>query len=346
MTKFCPTCQTRYHEEIVRFCTKDGTPLVAESEPKFTSLPSEESLLDIGEETIVRTPRPKVPAVPPPSVSSGSQQGAPSQRIFIPTTETPRESPQAPAPQTRMRPPQQTSGVGKFVALGGLGTLAVILSGFGVWWLLQGTNSTITNTNYSSNINANSNANILFGAANLDNSFSNFNLNANTNVNANLKTPTPKPTPSKTPTPKPSPSPLDSNLDSNANSNSNRAIIVNSNVSTPVRTPTPVTPKPTPSATPPNQPVNAGVLNSRAKDLPKPAYPPIARQMNASGQVSVQVLLDEEGNVVSAKAVSGHALLRAPSEAAARQSRFYPVMVGGRPVKAIGVIVYNFIRNQ
>ena len=26
--KYCPTCNTRYDEEILRFCMKDGTPLV------------------------------------------------------------------------------------------------------------------------------------------------------------------------------------------------------------------------------------------------------------------------------------------------------------------------------
>jgi protein TonB len=68
--------------------------------------------------------------------------------------------------------------------------------------------------------------------------------------------------------------------------------------------------------------------------------------MNASGQVSVQVLVDEEGNVISAKAVNGHALLRAPAEAAARQSKFNPVTKDGRAVKAVGVIVYNFIKPE
>jgi len=39
--KYCPTCQTRYDEEIIRFCTKDGTPLVSEEEPNFIEMPSE-----------------------------------------------------------------------------------------------------------------------------------------------------------------------------------------------------------------------------------------------------------------------------------------------------------------
>ncbi len=84
-------------------------------------------------------------------------------------------------------------------------------------------------------------------------------------------------------------------------------------------------------------------MNSRAVSLPKPAYPQNAKLVNAAGQVTVQVSIDEEGNVLSARAVSGHPLLRASAENAARQSRFNPVKVSDRAVRATGIIVYNFI---
>ena len=42
--RYCPTCQTEYDEDIIRFCTKDGTPLVDDKKPTFTeNLPSETS---------------------------------------------------------------------------------------------------------------------------------------------------------------------------------------------------------------------------------------------------------------------------------------------------------------
>jgi TonB family protein len=75
-----------------------------------------------------------------------------------------------------------------------------------------------------------------------------------------------------------------------------------------------------------------------------PSYPPIARNMNAEGQVVVEVEIDEEGNVTSAKAVSGHNLLRSSAEDAAKRSKFKPAMLGGKPVKATGQIVYSFKR--
>jgi len=90
------------------------------------------------------------------------------------------------------------------------------------------------------------------------------------------------------------------------------------------------------------KPVSAGVLNSKATSLPKPPYPPMARTAKASGTVVVQVLVDEQGNVISARAVSGHPLLQAASVAAARGAKFSPTKVNGKPVKVSGVITYTF----
>src|SRR6185436_12287204 len=105
--------------------------------------------------------------------------------------------------------------------------------------------------------------------------------------------------------------------------------------------PPPPPPKPTGKPTP--MPIiSGGVLNGKAIRLVQPAYPPIARAARASGAVSVQVTLDEDGNVISARAVSGHPLLKSSAEAAARQSKFSPTRLSGQPVKVTGVIIYNF----
>ncbi len=100
---------------------------------------------------------------------------------------------------------------------------------------------------------------------------------------------------------------------------------------------------PPPAPTPPRAPISGGVLNGKAISLPKPAYPPIARQAHASGTVVVQVTIDENGNVISARAVSGHPLLQAVSVGAARGARFSPTKLSGQPVKVTGVITYNFV---
>jgi len=91
--------------------------------------------------------------------------------------------------------------------------------------------------------------------------------------------------------------------------------------------------------------ISGGVLNGEALSLPKPVYPPAARAVQATGAVSVQVLVDEEGNVISASAVSGHPLLRASAVEAARAAKFPVTRFSGQAVKVSGVITYNVIPN-
>jgi protein TonB len=103
-------------------------------------------------------------------------------------------------------------------------------------------------------------------------------------------------------------------------------------------------PPPPPEEKPkPRAPISGGVLNGKAISLPKPSYPPIARAAHAAGTVVVQVLIDENGSVVSASAVSGHPLLINAAVSAARQARFSPTKLSGQPVKVTGVIQYNFV---
>lgn len=89
--------------------------------------------------------------------------------------------------------------------------------------------------------------------------------------------------------------------------------------------------------------VSSGIINGKAIELIKPPFPPAGRAVRASGAVTVQVVIDESGNVVSASAVAGHPLLRAAASAAALKSKFTPTMLSGQPVKVTGVIVYNFV---
>ena len=339
--KYCPVCQTRYDEEIIRFCTKDGAPLVEEN-PSFIEMPSEslpaenDGEENDGEETVIRRN-------PPAPVSDLS--GTRSQRIIIPTGEVSPESVRAKNPPPYQPPPKSNTAVTVLLTI--LGTFVVLAGLGGIWYLLRGgndANSNKANVNFNvassdSNLNTNFNAGNL--PVNLDTNLNaDFNANLNTNINANIKTPTP--TPTRTPTPTPTPD----NTNINANqANRNANLLSNTNI---MNRPTPLppvspTPKPTPSPAAPPQNVNVGVMNSRAVRLTTPAYPQSARQANAAGEVRVQISVDEQGNVTSAKAVSGHPLLRSSAEAAARQSRFNPVKVGDRAVSATGFLVYNFI---
>ncbi|MBA2736479.1 MAG: energy transducer TonB [Pyrinomonadaceae bacterium] len=86
------------------------------------------------------------------------------------------------------------------------------------------------------------------------------------------------------------------------------------------------------------------VVNGKATSLPKPVYSAAAIAINARGDVNVQVLIDEKGNVISAKAVSGHPLLRDSAERAARIAKFTPTVLSNQPVKVTGIIVYKFLK--
>ena len=334
--KYCPTCQTRYDEEIIRFCTKDGTPLVSEEEPNFIEMPSEslsepEAAIedDPSEVTIVRNHA----SIPPPVPDDDMNFDEPAQRIVVPTAPEPYAQGAMPPGQRAYQPPPR-SNTFKVVVLTFLGTVIILGAGGLVFWALIHERGNVGNTNANGNLsNQNTNVNTMidsnfnFNVGNIENA------NSDVNANANLKTPTP--------TPKPTPSPSVSPTESPVNANS-----ANTNAAPPFTPrPTPVV-SPTPPVTPSNRgPVNAGPLNGRAISLATPTYPPAARAMRASGPVTVQVMIDESGNVLSAHAVSGNPLLRDSAEAAARRSRFTPVRLSGQPVKATGFVSYNFVSN-
>jgi protein TonB len=92
------------------------------------------------------------------------------------------------------------------------------------------------------------------------------------------------------------------------------------------------------------KPISGGILNGKAISLPKPSYPAIARSARASGKVVVEVIIDESGRVISARAVSGHPLLQASAVQAAYGARFSPTQLSGQPVKVTGTISYNFVQ--
>ena len=88
---------------------------------------------------------------------------------------------------------------------------------------------------------------------------------------------------------------------------------------------------------------STGPINGKAIYLPKPAFTPIARAAHAFGPVNVEVLIDENGKVISARALNGHPLLLNEAVKAAYQARFTPTLLGGQPVKVSGIITYNFV---
>jgi TonB family protein len=105
-------------------------------------------------------------------------------------------------------------------------------------------------------------------------------------------------------------------------------------------------PAPTPAPRPMLRPVSGGVLNGTAVSLPSPSYPEAARRLRTAGVVSVDVIVDETGKVISAIATGGPAGLRDVAVQAALKARFSPTKLSGQPVKVSGSINYKFALAQ
>ena len=67
---------------------------------------------------------------------------------------------------------------------------------------------------------------------------------------------------------------------------------------------------------------SARAEDRKLKTEVKPSYPELAKKMNVSGTVRVEVVITPAGTVKSAKALGGHPLLIDPSVDAAKKCRF------------------------
>ncbi len=75
----------------------------------------------------------------------------------------------------------------------------------------------------------------------------------------------------------------------------------------------------------------------RAKVKVQPSYPDLARRMNLTGSVKIQVVVAPNGSVKDAKVVGGHPVLANSALEAARKWRFEP-----GPEESSGVIDFKF----
>jgi TonB family protein len=76
----------------------------------------------------------------------------------------------------------------------------------------------------------------------------------------------------------------------------------------------------------------------------QPVFPPEARNNPVSGAVSVLIIIDSSGSVVSAKAIDGPYVFRRVSEDAARKWKFRPATRDGRNVESEQTILFKFER--
>ncbi len=139
-------------------------------------------------------------------------------------------------------------------------------------------------------------------------------------------------------TPWPSPSPVPPRV---AVSPDSRAGTENR---TPLGVPVDVPVGPAHAAEPPPRAVrqSAGVVLGVAMKKVDPVYPAAARDARQSGIVAVEVTISDQGNVISARALSGPSLLRNAALLAARAWKFKPSTLGGVPVTTTTTISFNF----
>ncbi len=74
----------------------------------------------------------------------------------------------------------------------------------------------------------------------------------------------------------------------------------------------------------------------------QPEYPALARQTHVSGTVVVNAVIDEHGNVVGARAVSGHPLLIPEALKAVLQWKYEPTLLNGTPVAVEMEVTVHF----
>lgn len=85
-----------------------------------------------------------------------------------------------------------------------------------------------------------------------------------------------------------------------------------------------------------------GVIRGLATNRVSPEYPREAKQQNIEGDVTVQIIINEEGKVISAKATSGHELLQDVSVTAAKGWTFKPFELDGKPTRVSGELSFRF----
>ena len=84
-----------------------------------------------------------------------------------------------------------------------------------------------------------------------------------------------------------------------------------------------------------------GEISRRVKTKVQPVYPELARKMNISGTVKVQVVVAPNGSVKDAKVVGGHPVLANAAMDAVKKWRFEPATM-----ESSGVVDFKFEPHQ
>jgi len=103
-----------------------------------------------------------------------------------------------------------------------------------------------------------------------------------------------------------------------------------------------------PSMARPSAPVRVGgrVQPPKAIALVRPNYPPLARQAHIQGQVQIDAILDEQGNVIEMKVVSGPPLLYQAALDALKKWKYEPTYLNDQPIAVEMIVTITFQLGQ
>ena len=90
------------------------------------------------------------------------------------------------------------------------------------------------------------------------------------------------------------------------------------------------------------RPGSAGMMAANLISSPVPAYPPDALQSRVQGQVTVQAIVDRDGNVSNVRVVSGPELLRSSTLEAVHRWRYRPYTQGGKAMEVATTAIMDF----
>ncbi len=110
----------------------------------------------------------------------------------------------------------------------------------------------------------------------------------------------------------------------------------------PTGAPETLAPPPSPPTSAPTPQRAIPIIRGEAIKQSQPDYPAIARSARQEGTVPVEISINENGDVISARAISGPVLLRGPAESAARRWKFKPSTRDGKPLPAVTTINFRF----
>jgi len=89
-------------------------------------------------------------------------------------------------------------------------------------------------------------------------------------------------------------------------------------------------------------PVGGDVKQAKLIKSVPPIYPAMAKTQHVAGDVKIDALIDEEGNVSTMKVLSGPALLHQPALTAVKQWKYSPAQLDGKPTAMHLTVIVQF----